>query len=71
MEMNEYSSLLRAPELEPHHPMQFSVIPRTPLLGRNVLSLYKGYSLHILNFINRAIYILWYITSFKKSQENF
>ena len=29
MAMKVYSTYLRAPELEPHHQMQFSVIPRT------------------------------------------
>ena len=31
----------QVPELEPHHEMQFSVIHRTPFLGR-VLSLSQG-----------------------------
>ena len=33
MEMKSYFTLLRAPEVESHHQIQFSVIPRTPLLG--------------------------------------
>ena len=33
MATDEYSELPRSPELEPHHQMQFSVIPRTPLFG--------------------------------------
>ena len=32
--MTEYSRLFRALELEPHHRIPFSVIPRTPLFWR-------------------------------------
>ena len=32
MTMKGYSTFPRSPELEPHHKMQFSVIPKTPLL---------------------------------------
>ena len=33
MAMKAYSTLLKPPELEPHHQMQFTVIPKTPFLG--------------------------------------
>ena len=32
MAMESYSTLPKAPELEPHHQMQFSFIPRTQIL---------------------------------------
>ena len=39
--VKEYSTFLRAPELEPHHKMQFSVIPRTSLYGESFTSLQR------------------------------
>ena len=32
--MKEYSTLLRSPEEELHYQVQFRIIPRTPLWGR-------------------------------------
>ena len=43
-----YSTLPRSPALKPDHPMQFSVISRTPLFSGRVLHLYSGYSQRIL-----------------------
>ena len=34
MAMKGFFTLSRSPELEPHHQMQFSVIPKTSLFGR-------------------------------------
>ena len=60
--MKGYSSLLRAPELEPHHQIQFTVIVRTGALpsdavqnhtqethfdGGKVLALSKGLSAYL------------------------
>ena len=41
--------LPRAPELEPHHQIQFSFKPLKSLSGRGVLTLCSGYSPHILS----------------------
>ena len=51
-----YFTLCRAPELEPHHQMQFNVIFRTlSFWGREgVLLLCRGYSQRILSFANRT-----------------
>ena len=48
MAIEECSTLLRAPELEPHHQMQFSVIPRTRFLGGDLL-FYRECSQRILS----------------------
>ena len=43
--MKEYSTLSRAPELEPHHQMQSSVIPSSSLIfGEEVLLFCKDIS---------------------------
>ena len=44
MSMEMDSTLSRAPELEPHHQIQFSVIPKT--------SLFSGYCYRILRFFD-------------------
>ena len=33
-----YSTLPKSPEQDPYHQMQFSIIPRTPLLGAGALT---------------------------------
>ena len=48
MVMKEYSTLSRFSELEPHHQMQFNIIPRK-LLVVGVLSLCVVYRQHILS----------------------
>ena len=40
MAMKEYSAFPKAPGLEPHHQMQFSIIPRTPFFGEGIRSGY-------------------------------
>ena len=43
MAMKRYLTFIRAPELEPHHQMQFTIIPRTTLfLERMVLTPLQG-----------------------------
>ena len=37
--MKQYSTLHRPTELEPHHEIQFSVIPGTPFLERGLVPL--------------------------------
>ena len=50
MTINRHSILLGAPEQEPHHQIQFSVLPQTPFfLEVRILTLYMGYSQHILS----------------------
>ena len=47
--MKGYSTRFRAPELEPRHQMQLSVIPKTRLfLKGDILPFYRVYSLRIL-----------------------
>ena len=48
----EYFTLPRSPELEPHHQMQFAVILKTLFVG--VLPLYKGYNQFILSCTHRV-----------------
>ena len=48
IKMKKYTSLPRPPKLEPHHQMQFNVIPRTPTFFDCVLLLHRGYSQRIL-----------------------
>ena len=48
--MKRYFTLLRAPNLEPHHHMQFNVIPRT---SPYVLPFCKRFSQRILRPANR------------------
>ena len=53
MAMKGYYIFPRAPELEPHDQMHFSVIPRKPFLGE-VLLLCKGYNQCILSTTDRV-----------------
>ena len=46
MEIKEYSTFPRSQKLEPHHQMQFSVIPRTLLLGRGITPLLRIHSVY-------------------------
>ena len=41
-------------ELEPHHQMQFSVIPRTSLFGEGIFLFNKGYNQLTLNPTDRT-----------------
>ena len=52
--INGYSTLPKAPELEPHNQMQVSY-PRYLFLGGGVLPLRRRYSGHNLNLINREM----------------
>ena len=51
--MKRYTPLTRAPELEPHHQIQFSVIPRT-LLVCMVSFFHREYNQHILSYMDWA-----------------
>ena len=50
----KYSTLPRSSELEPHHHIQFSVMPRITFFER-VLTFCKGYCQCILKSANTAI----------------
>ena len=54
MVMKEYPTLLRSPELEPHHQMWFSLILSSPFLW-GLLSLFKGYSQCILRSAKKPV----------------
>ena len=53
MALKEYSSLLRAPELELHHQIQFTAPSMTPISG-DAYSLCKGYNQCIQSLANRV-----------------
>ena len=59
MIMKEYSTLLKSPELKPHHQMQFSIILRIHHFfgGRRILPPFRGYSQYILSITDRIIYL--------------
>ena len=42
MKLEEYSTLLKYSEVEPHHQMQFSVMPRTPFFVREWVNSPQG-----------------------------
>ena len=57
MAMKRYSALSKAPELEPQHQMQLSVISKTTLFGGSgggVLPYFRGYSQYILSSTGRT-----------------
>ena len=49
MEMKEYITISRSPELEPHHQIQFGMISRTPLILSSNLPFHREYSQNILS----------------------
>ena len=71
MAMNGYFILPWTPELELHHKLQFSIIPKTNLFWIRILSFYRGYSQCILStpdetelideYVHIYIYIYIYI----------
>ena len=55
MAMKTYLTLSRLPELEHHHQMKLSVIPRTLLFGAGVTPSAED-GQHILSHIDRMVY---------------
>ena len=51
-------TVLRHPELEPHHQLQFSAIASTRLSWWDILLLCRGYSRRFLSPINKADFII-------------
>ena len=58
MARKPYSIFPRSSELEPHYQMQFSVLPRTPLIGW-VQPLYRRYTQYILISADSAYIVKW------------
>ena len=50
----QYSTLFSNPELEPHHQVQFSVIPKTPSFFLEVLLLCRRYNIYIYIYMKKA-----------------
>ena len=51
--MKEYTTLMRSPELEPHHKMQFNDVLKTPICSGESLTSAQEIQ-HMLNLTNRA-----------------
>ena len=55
MTMNRYSKFLRSSELEPHHQMQFTVMPRFPLFELGGLTIRKECNQSILRSADQTV----------------
>ena len=68
MTMKEYSTFPRAPELEPYDQMQFTIIPRTPILW-SILPLCRRYRQHWQAKIDPDISLFLHLPTAKRDEE--